>query len=184
MTERLERVRVTNHNNFEIRDRHDGLPYRFKPGEPLVVPAEVAQHLFGFPGDPEDVAVHISRRFGWNQPKHYEACPDDPDTLLWQRYVGNIRIEVEVYEMRRVEGPEVEIEGDDYNVIDTDTAPIREAPPPRRVAGRRGKAKAKRRAPPKRSISPRVAPPSEPAAPAPAAEASSEAPPHAASETA
>jgi hypothetical protein len=68
--ERIERVRITNRNTFVIKDMSDGVPWKFPPGESVIVPASVAFHLFNFPGDEEVMHAHMSRRWGWNRPEH------------------------------------------------------------------------------------------------------------------
>lgn len=81
-------VRVTNRNEFDIEDRHDGVPYEF-PGrtyakddvnkekpiyKPVTIPPDAAAHIFGYGlfGDlpPKEqlraLFDHIIKRFGWN----------------------------------------------------------------------------------------------------------------------
>lgn len=42
-------VRVTNKNNaWKYRDRYAGVDYEFPPGETVSIPAEAAEHIFGF----------------------------------------------------------------------------------------------------------------------------------------
>jgi hypothetical protein len=58
-------LEVVNNNDFTIEDRFDGVPKRFPPGE--VVPCSQAEclHYFGWPGELEERAQHMARRFGW-----------------------------------------------------------------------------------------------------------------------
>lgn len=102
MTEQVTRVRVVNRNTFTIRDRCDGMPWKFPPHEPVVIPGEVAAHIFGFPGDVNDMHSHMCKRFGWNQPEHIDPKKMDAQELLpWQRLCRNVTLEVEHYEMIR-----------------------------------------------------------------------------------
>lgn len=61
-------VRVTNRNNFMIEDFYDGVPFRFKPNEPVTMPADAAAHILGWPGNPDQIMSHVQRRWGWNTP--------------------------------------------------------------------------------------------------------------------
>jgi hypothetical protein len=174
VSERIERVRVTNRNTFEIRDMHDGVPYEFPPGATVTVPPEAAMHIFGWPGEPHEMAAHMARRFGWNRPEHY-TMPKDAQAaealgvsypakiLPWQTMTSSVVLSVEHYEMRRVHAPGVPIPaeeaGDAPDMLGLNVDP----PPPRRtvVGRRRGTGK-----PRKKVLRPRVQSP----APAGAAE--------------
>lgn len=41
-------LRVTNRNNFTLKDRYDGVDYFFKPNESVVIEEEAARHIFGY----------------------------------------------------------------------------------------------------------------------------------------
>jgi hypothetical protein len=42
-------VRVTNRNNaWNVRDKYAGIEYRFPAGDTVTVPAEAAEHIFGY----------------------------------------------------------------------------------------------------------------------------------------
>src|ERR1700674_4192621 len=64
------RIRIVNHNAFEMRDRCDNVLYSFPPGQSVDIPLDAAQHLFGFTLEAEEEAVrkHCCKRFGWNTP--------------------------------------------------------------------------------------------------------------------
>jgi hypothetical protein len=64
-------VKVTNHNDFQITDMFDGVPYVFKTDEPIAIPIDAANHIFGwFPGvDQATLRRHVQRRMGWNTPE-------------------------------------------------------------------------------------------------------------------
>lgn len=66
----LVSLKVTNHNDFTIEDRFDGVPYIFEPEKATSVPADAALHMLGwFPGvDLMVVKNHITKRWGWNTP--------------------------------------------------------------------------------------------------------------------
>jgi len=42
-------VKVTNRNNaWHVRDKYGGIEYKFPAGETVTVPAEAAEHIFGY----------------------------------------------------------------------------------------------------------------------------------------
>lgn len=149
MSERIERVRVTNRNPFQINDMHDGVPYEFPPDLTVTIPPEAAQHIFGWPAEPQEMAMHMARRFGWNRPEHY-TIPKDRQAadaigvpypcanLPWQIMTRAVVLSVEHYEMRRVHAPGAPIpaeeagEAPDMMGLNNDPAP-----PRRTVVGRR-----------------------------------------------
>ncbi len=58
----MTHISVKNGNDFAIKGRYDGQDYSFPPGEPVAVPVEVANHVFGW-GQPDKTrALH---RLGW-----------------------------------------------------------------------------------------------------------------------
>lgn len=70
-------IKVTNKNNFDIRDYFDGIPYTFAEDTPINVPLDAMEHIFGvhFPADEAILKSHewrqeaflaVSRRWGWN----------------------------------------------------------------------------------------------------------------------
>ena len=63
-------LKVTNHNDFTIEDRFDGVPYLFEPNKATPVPSDAALHMLGwFPGvDMLVVKNHVQKRWGWNTP--------------------------------------------------------------------------------------------------------------------
>jgi len=100
----IHRIRVINRNLFTIRDRYDGVPYEFRPNEFVDLPLDAAQHILGYPGEPDYRALHMAKRWGWNRPEHVQI---DPDTrkMRFQELAGNIEISVETFEIRRVSDP-------------------------------------------------------------------------------
>jgi hypothetical protein len=92
-------VIVTNRNGFVIRDRFDGVPFTFKPNEPVTIPPDVASHFFGWPAERDVRNVHIAKRRGWNTREYMQrADPMDPlSDLLYERYADNIRITQKEY---------------------------------------------------------------------------------------
>jgi hypothetical protein len=64
-------LKVTNHNDFAIEDRFDGVPYRFEPEKSVSIPSDAALHMLGwYPGvDLMVVKNHIQKRWGWNTPE-------------------------------------------------------------------------------------------------------------------
>jgi hypothetical protein len=88
---RFQMVRVTNRNSFPLIDRFDGVPYEFKPNEPLSIAMEVATHVFGWPAEPELMRLHIAKRFGWNTPDDIKR--GDDGKMRWETWVDNLHIE-------------------------------------------------------------------------------------------
>lgn len=70
METRTVNLKVTNHNDFEIEDRFDGVPYLFEPGVSVVVPPDAALHIFGWsPGMAfAGIEPYVQKRWGWNTP--------------------------------------------------------------------------------------------------------------------
>jgi len=60
-----EMLQVTNLNDFPINDMFDGVPISFPTGVAVEVGFAIAAHCFGYPGEPDDMAVHMARRYGW-----------------------------------------------------------------------------------------------------------------------
>jgi hypothetical protein len=49
MEDEIHSVRVTNKNNsWNVVDRHGGQVWKFPAGETVIVPSEVAEHIFGY----------------------------------------------------------------------------------------------------------------------------------------
>src|SRR5258708_2795777 len=57
----------------------DGAPLRFPSGEKVTIKPEVAMHCFGYPGEARDMAVHMSKRFGWNGREYIGMQEGDPE---------------------------------------------------------------------------------------------------------
>jgi hypothetical protein len=84
-------VRVINRNEFVIEDMFDGVPYTFPPGTTVTVDPPTAQHIFGYPGDPDYMHLYMSKRWGWNDPKiHHER--DRSNLPLWKRWCQKVEI--------------------------------------------------------------------------------------------
>ena len=71
-------LKVQNGNDFDISDRCDGVPYVFPAGKALTIPAEAAQHIFGWsPGMAGEATFnHVSKRWGWNTPEHKDHAKE------------------------------------------------------------------------------------------------------------
>lgn len=79
-------VRVTNRNNvWKVIDRYGGIEYKFPPGETVTIPAEAAEHIFGYGLDEKGRWQKFLRMGIANHPKGKE---------MWERIsikpVGNI----------------------------------------------------------------------------------------------
>lgn len=57
-------ILVQNNTEEDLLDKFDGIQYVFKAGESLLVPEEVAAHIFGYGEDDKLRAMH---RLGWVQ---------------------------------------------------------------------------------------------------------------------
>ena len=67
------------------------MPYRFPANETITIYPEVAQHIFGYPGDDEYRHLYMSKRWGWNDPKiHHER--DRQGVPLWKRMAQKVDI--------------------------------------------------------------------------------------------
>ena len=93
------RVRVTNHNEFTISDRYDGVPEVFEPGKPRDMDLEAAAHILGFALDENGVVVgyepdmaYICRRWGWNLPTFgLPKSPEGKQVIDAERAMENAR---------------------------------------------------------------------------------------------
>lgn len=79
-------VRVTNRNNvWKVVDRFGGVEYKFPPGETVTIPAEAAEHIFGYGLSEKERFKKFMRMGIANMPKGKE---------MWERIVikpvGNI----------------------------------------------------------------------------------------------
>lgn len=117
--EQIQRVRVVNRNDFTINDRFDGVPVVFEPNKTVDLPLEVAEHIFHYPGDTEDMYRHMARRWGWNLPANPQTnfpghlALDDKGVPLWWRMCRKVEITVSTFELRQVGDPKAPIPADD-----------------------------------------------------------------------
>lgn len=72
-------LKVTNRNGFELKDRYDGVPFKFPANATVSVPLDAAIHFFGFkPGAEPGTFVlqadfnHVCRRYGWGNPMRHK----------------------------------------------------------------------------------------------------------------
>jgi len=106
------RVRVINRNDFTIHDRHDGIPYKFAPMNFIDIPETVANHIFGYPGDREDMHRYMAKRWGWNKQEDIALNPKTRRPR-WEEWCENIEITLERFELKRVRGPDDPIPADE-----------------------------------------------------------------------
>jgi hypothetical protein len=61
-------VKVKNGNSFTIKDLFDGVPYTFLAGKTETIPADAAEHMFGYTEncDMEKLYHFMVQRHGWN----------------------------------------------------------------------------------------------------------------------
>jgi hypothetical protein len=80
-------VRVTNMNDKMYPDAHNGIVYQFEPGKPINIPAEVAQHIFGWnPSLDGPDPDYMTKRCGRNT----KALMESGEGLAW---VNNFLVE-------------------------------------------------------------------------------------------
>lgn len=110
--DQIQRIRVINRNEFTISDRFDGVPVVFEPNKIVDLVPEVAEHVFHYPGDTEDMYRHMARRWGWNLPKH--IAEDAQGVPVWVRQCEKIEISVARFELRPMSNdPNAPIPADD-----------------------------------------------------------------------
>lgn len=121
----FQMVKVTNHNPFPLIDRFDGVPFEFKPEEPLSIPPDAAAHFFGWPGEPELVRSYIAKRHGWNTLDDIKR--DETGKMRWEGWVENIEITHVLFDLIQRD-PDAPIPADvgpeDDNVVEGDSLPI------------------------------------------------------------
>ena len=102
--ERTHFVRVTNNLPFSILDFYDGVPHRFRPGQPENLPIPAAMHILGYnePMNLEHMQRHICRRLGWNTLEFLEVNPKTKKTKA-QEYFEALTIEPVVYKLVKVD---------------------------------------------------------------------------------
>jgi hypothetical protein len=61
-------IKVINSNDFDITDRYDNVEFLFAPHQPVTIPAEAANHIFGWREGIDRAAMflHFQKRCGWN----------------------------------------------------------------------------------------------------------------------
>ena len=62
-------VKVTNRNNtIRFKDRYGGFEYKLEPGETITMPAEAAEHIFGYGLEPKERFKKLMRMGLGNHP--------------------------------------------------------------------------------------------------------------------
>ncbi len=97
----LMALSVVNNNDFTIEDMFDGVPVKFPPGVAVDCSEAVCAHLFGYPGELADRAVHMARRFGWSGKRY--LMPEGPadDVPLYHKMAEKIVITPIYYDLVR-----------------------------------------------------------------------------------
>lgn len=123
---KLQMVKVTNKNDFVMRDRFDGSPYLFESNQPLSIPPQAAAHFFGWPGEPELMKMHTCKRFGWNRPEHIGADKTKPTSEpLADLYWSNIVIETVTFSVVADDDPtKPELGIEDETMTEGAAAPV------------------------------------------------------------
>jgi hypothetical protein len=62
--------KVKNNNDFDIKDRFDGVPVIIRAGHSVTLDPDAAAHVFGARAGAtmESMFLHFTRRAGWNTP--------------------------------------------------------------------------------------------------------------------
>jgi hypothetical protein len=118
-------VKVVNTNDFPISDMYDGVPYVFKPNEPLSIPPEAAQHFFAWPSDdPKLIQMWIAKRLGWNTAADIARQPDG--RMRWEHWVDKIQIVPVDYDLvqRDPAAPIPADAGEDDQMTESELPPI------------------------------------------------------------
>jgi len=95
-------LEVVNNNDFTIADMFDGIPIEFPPGVKVDCTPAIAHHLFGYPGDDRDRAMHMARRFGWSTKDYLMPVGPSDDTPRYMKLAGNIVITPIFFQLVRV----------------------------------------------------------------------------------
>ena len=76
-------VKVTNNNDFALSDMYDSVAYVFEPHKELKLPAEAANHIFGWTENATHAQMwnHVQRRWGWNTPQWRDKAP-----RFWEKF--------------------------------------------------------------------------------------------------
>ncbi len=132
-------VEVINHNDFIINDMFNGVPIRFPPETRVDVTAEQATHCFGYPGELQDRALHMAKRYGWSGRDYLkpEGLGDGPPR--YQILAEKIELRPIFYDLVR-RNPNDPIPLDTGNEEDDQPNPPPEGDPTTKV-GRRKRAK-------------------------------------------
>lgn len=122
-TPQVMQLEVTNRNDFTINDRFDGVPLSFPPGEKVTITPAMALHCFGYPGESQDMALHMAKRYGWSGRDYLRAEGTGDGPAKFQVLAANIAIVPVYFELRRVD-PNAPIPADDGSVADDDREPV------------------------------------------------------------
>lgn len=98
-------LKVTNHNDFAIEDRFDGVPFLLEPERAVSIPSDAALHMFGwYPGvDMLIVKNHIFKRWGWNTPELVNSKANE-------KYFAALNFKPVTYKIVEVPAVEEEVE--------------------------------------------------------------------------
>lgn len=100
----LQMVKVINRNAFPIIDRFDGVPYKFMPHKPLVIPPDAAAHFFAWPGERDARVAHMTKRYAWNRATEdmaylHPVPGSNDDRTLADKYVDAVLIETQQFDI-------------------------------------------------------------------------------------
>lgn len=92
-------LEVVNNNDFTINDMFDGIPVKFPPGEPVETSESICHHLFGWPGELPDRALHMAKRFGWSGKDYLKPEGPGDDTPRYFKLAEKIIITPVYYDL-------------------------------------------------------------------------------------
>lgn len=110
----VTRVRITNRNDFVIKDKFNGVAYVFAPSKPVECIPEVAAHIFGFRpeflslGEEEAeraMTTYCAKRHGWNRAADESDVEGTELKLARERLA---KIDIQPIRLVLVEAPEEE----------------------------------------------------------------------------
>lgn len=130
-------LEVTNRNDFEINDMFNGIPVFFPKDQRVEVTPEQALHFFNWPGDDQDRAMHMAKRYGWGSRQALEWRPGTRQPL-WFEMAMKIEISPVYFDLVR-RRPSDPIPADDGSDPDDGPPKIRAEEAGLTKAGKRNK---------------------------------------------
>jgi hypothetical protein len=119
---KIMQLEVCNHNTFQIDDRFNGVPISLPVDQWVTIGPDEALHLFGYPGEPADMALHMAKRFGWSG-RDYLIPEGTHQEAKYVTLARNIEIRPIYYRLIR-DNPDDPIPADDGSQPDGGRSPV------------------------------------------------------------